>query len=370
VELNGKQWQELSEALRSAFNYNRFLRLLQFRLEKSLQDITLASEFEQVVFDVIERAEAEGWTMRLITAARESAPDNLKLIAFAQQFELVSTDASRATLEQTIVETNSFLDVDAWLENAGRVEPCVCRIEVKLNGRMAYGSGFLVGPSLLVTNYHVMEAVILGEQGKTTSSGLSATRDDLVLRFDYKRLGDGDVVNPGVEHKLAENWLETSSPYSSADLKNAGDSLPAPNELDFVLARLEKAAGNEKVGGSGEPESSARGWLEVPDSVHEFVPDSSLFILQHPEGAPLKLALDTHSVIGVNANGTRVRHRTNTEGGSSGSPCFDENWNLVALHHSGDPNYDGINPPGYNRAIPIAAIRGLLGDRDLVKTLG
>ena len=48
---------------------------------------------------------------------------------------------------------------------------------------------------------------------------------------------------------------------------------------------------------------------------------------------PLKLAPDTEAVLSVNANGTRVRYANNTEPGSSGSPVFDINWNLVALHH-------------------------------------
>ena len=41
---------------------------------------------------------------------------------------------------------------------------------------------------------------------------------------------------------------------------------------------------------------------------------------QHPEGTPLKLALDTEAVISLNANNTRVLYSTNTEPGSSGSP--------------------------------------------------
>ena len=48
------------------------------------------------------------------------------------------------------------------------------------------------------------------------------------------------------------------------------------------------------------------------------------------------------SLLSSNANNTRVRYRTNTEEGSSGAPCFDKDWELVALHHSGDPNYEAL----------------------------
>jgi hypothetical protein len=369
-KLTGKQWEQLSDALRSAFDYDSLQRLLKFRLDKSLEDITLADSREQIVFDVIELSQAQGWTARLVSAARDSAPANPELFAFAQWFELVSTDAPRQVLEQTIVQTNSLLDVDAWLSAIGLVEPCVCRVEVKVQQATAYGTGFLVAPALVMTNYHVVEPVIMGAEGKTTASGLSATADDVVLRFDYKRLAGGGVINPGVEYRLAEDWLTTLSPPSKADLKGANGALPTEDELDFVLIQLKEPAGDEPVGGRGEPGAVTRGFIEMPTAAHEFAPHSPLFILQHPEGTPMKVGLDTEAIVAVNANGTRVLYRTNTEPGSSGSPCFDENWKLVALHHSGDPNFDAINPPEHNRGIPIAAIRQLLEKRSLSVVLG
>ena len=68
----------------------------------------------------------------------------------------------------------------------------------------------------------------------------------------------------------------------------------------------------------------------------------------------MKLALDTQAVIGLNANGTRVRYRTNTDPGSSGSPVFTMDWDLVALHHLGDPDWHN---PGFNQGVPIELIR-------------
>ena len=63
----------------------------------------------------------------------------------------------------------------------------------------------------------------------------------------------------------------------------------------------------------------------------------------------MKLALDTDAITGVQGEGRRVRYSTNTEKGSSGSPCFHQNWNLVALHHSGDEAW----VPTWNEGIPI-----------------
>jgi hypothetical protein len=94
---------------------------------------------------------------------------------------------------------------------------------------------------------------------------------------------------------------------------------------------------------------------QVPFSI-----DGPLFIMQHPSGWPLKLAVEPlRSLLSVNANRTRVHYRTNTLKGSSGSPCFDYDFNLVALHHSGNAGQQAK----WNEGIPIDTIAGLLTKR-------
>ncbi len=75
--------------------------------------------------------------------------------------------------------------------------------------------------------------------------------------------------------------------------------------------------------------------------------------LQHPSREPLKLAIGMDEQIEVNAAGNRIRYSVPTLPGSSGSPVFDTDWDLVALHHAGDP--DSIQPK-YNEGIPISVI--------------
>ena len=97
-----------------------------------------------------------------------------------------------------------------------------------------------------------------------------------------------------------------------------------------------------------------RGWFGREDMGASPRPSEPLFILQHPGGRSMKLAFDTDAVVGENANGTRLRYRTNTEPGSSGAPCLDGRGRLVALHHLGDPGWHA--PPRFNQGIPIARI--------------
>ena len=61
-------------------------------------------------------------------------------------------------------------------------------------------------------------------------------------------------------------------------------------------------------------------------------------------------------------------HR-NTLKGSSGAPCFDAQWNLVALHHAGDPDFDDFHQPEYNQGIPIKAIHEYLNEQGITDIL-
>lgn len=357
--LTGAQYEQFSKVLRAAFTPQQLRRLLQFKLDKNLDNISLAGDYEQLVFDLIGQAEREAWTDRLLLAARQSNPSNPTLLAFAQQFGLAPANLpGRPELERLIVATNSLLDINGWRQRLGQIEVQVCRVELK--GQPA-GTGFLLGPSVVMTNYHVVEPVIQG--------GFGYTPADIVLRFDYKRLSDGKTLNEGTVYGVAKaGWLIDSSPYSDVDSQPPPKSAtPAEDELDYALLRVDGAPGDEAVGGGGDPQAPRRRWIDLPQGDHDFRANPALYIVQHPKGEPLKLALDNQAILDVNANGTRVTYRTNTEPGSSGSPCFDQNWNLVALHHSGDPDQFA---PTWNEGIPFGKILALLKKRDHDALLG
>ena len=137
-------------------------------------------------------------------------------------------------------------------------------------------------------------------------------------------------------------------------------SVPAKTELDYALIRLEQSPGSQPIS-AGDPrgKDTLRGWIELPAAPPSYAPRSPLFIVQHPAGRPLQLALDTEGVLGLNGNGTRLTYTTNTEPGSSGSPCFDQDWNLIALHHSGEPQRFPwlLFHPKFNEGIPLPAIQ-------------
>ena len=64
---------------------------------------------------------------------------------------------------------------------------------------------------------------------------------------------------------------------------------------------------------------------------------TSAFIIQHPLGDAQKVVLQDNWITYVSEDHRRVQYLTNTEHGSSRSPVCDENWDVVALHHSWAP---------------------------------
>lgn len=365
--ISGEQHEKLSIALRDAIGSpQRFKEFVRYRFDHvlkdtTLEDITIAQDRQQLAFELIDYADRHGWVEDLIVGARQSNPRNAKLFAFSQEFFSTPYVASslppeltqKGSLEKIIKAKNSFINVTQWREKLGAIETQVCRIEQKYAGGFhPLGTGFLIGADIAITNYHVMESVIKEK----------IAPENIILRFDYKQLGDSITVNQGkVYELLLADWLIDYSPYLPHPQKRE----PTIDELDYAILRIDGEPGNQRV---GEADSPKRGWIELPTTDYDFVSNTPLFIVQHPQGTPLKLAFDTESIIKLNSNQTVVQYRTNTESGSSGSPCFNIDWQLVALHHSGDPLYES-DQPQFNAGTPLSAIISRLQKRGIYDEL-
>jgi len=342
MELTNEQLNQLEKALIDAFPTFADLEMMISRqLNKNLNAIVGTGKLDYVIFQLVRRwAKPQGYLKQLIDGAYTERPYNPALICFVE--EVLGTvgltkieEKLKGRLEKVIVKTNSFLQSTVWLTKLSEIEKRVCRIEIQANAGVSirdYGTGFLVSPNVIMTNYHVLAMVIEGE----------AEPSDVVLRFDYKTLADGTTINSGNIYRLVEkDWLI--------------DKSPSINGLDYALLCVEGSPGNELIDGN------LRKWIEIPSKPYKFESNTPLLIVQHPLALPLQIAYDTNAIIGINENGTRVTYKTNTMPGSSGSPCFNQNLELIALHHSGTPQC--------NEGIPISAIRTLIEERGLINIL-
>src|SRR3712207_6708094 len=84
-QLTGDEKQQLNDALVSAYPTYEWLALMMGnRLNRPLPNITPPGAMPIVVFYVIGRAEAEGWTAQLIAKAVEANPGNPALFEVAR----------------------------------------------------------------------------------------------------------------------------------------------------------------------------------------------------------------------------------------------------------------------------------------------
>jgi hypothetical protein len=372
LTFTGAHHKRVAEALEKAFpTYQDLEMMVRYRLGLNLESVVArVNRLSYVTFELVRTQVAAGLLLRLIAAARASQPDNPQLALVAEQFSLAMT-TPRAELEKIVKRTGVSFDVAVWRERLARREKCVCRIAVPTESGTIHGSGFLVGPDLVLTNHHVIAPVLARQESGRAPARATGDASRVTVRFDYKALDDGTAIHPGLEVALAADWLVDASPHSRFDLQGLPkEGVPDPGELDHALIRLATAVGELPLMlGEAEPGAKERGWIELPATPWPFADHRSLFIIQHPRGAQMKLALDLDAELELNANGTRVLYKTKTEAGSSGSPCFNQLWEVVALHHAGDPSYEGFYNPTFNEGIPISKIVERLRARDLTAGL-
>jgi V8-like Glu-specific endopeptidase len=216
---------------------------------------------------------------------------------------------SAANHERRIVEgQDTMLDI-AFLRHGLDRARAVCLLTVTFTGNICYGTGFRIGTHMLLTNHHVLYD---WERGGRPASSVEAA-------FGYEldvdgRLGSATRVPCDVETIRGDRNHDFGVIMAAA-------ALPA----DATVLPLDPTA--------------------------TVAADDRVYIVQHPEGLPKKIAL-AHNLVRY-ADADVVQYWTDTEAGSSGSPVFDEDWRVVALHHQWveSPVGDGLAYRNQGRAI-------------------
>lgn len=345
MALSGTQFEALVNALGDAYSMSDFRKMLKFRLDKDIEDIALDGDKQDRIFAVIEDAEHKGWTSNLIKNAHEYNPGNPELSEFVRTFGYSSVNPAdgNAGLQRLVTKSSKYQRISELVGRLSEIEAQVCRIAYQFSGnKKMRGTGFLVGPDLLLTNHHVIGPL---------KDGL-ASPDNVECLFDYRELVDGTTLDGEKFNLKSDDWEVDSSPHSNADVTVNGGT-PEPDRLDYALLRLSEMIGDMPIG--DKPNGGAkRGWIDMCAEPPEVVHGTVMTVLQHPDGQPQLLAYG--SVLQYNENHTRIRYDATTEGGSSGSPCFTADFELFGLHHAGDPNFDELHSPEFNQCVPIRRI--------------
>ncbi len=207
----------------------------------------------------------------------------------------------RGILLERIFGQSDLVSV-SYLEVGLLVARSVARIRVRgSKGELAgWGTGVIVAPRLMLTNNHVVHDPAVAAR--------------TWAEFDVQEGVDGKLL-PSTIFDLAPDALFVTDP-----------------ELDYTLVAV------AEVSHTGTP-LAAYGWLPIIEEEGKAVVGEYLNIIQHPNGEPKQLALRNNRLIDVLEN--FLHYETDTAPGSSGAPVLNNQWELVALHHSGVANRDG-----------------------------
>ena len=188
-----------------------------------------------------------------------------------------------------------------YLEQGRKTAESVCRIEVidETDNRLGYGTGFLVSPSLLMTNNHVLTKP---EDCKKS-----------IAQFHYEK-GENNRSKPTVEFRLDPNKFFYTN-----------------KELDFTLVYVNPKSLDD------QPLSNFA-YLKLIKEQGKAIIGEYVSIIQHPRGDLKHVAMRENRIVNILDN--FIHSLTDTDRGSSGSPVFNDQWTVVSLHHSGVPETD------------------------------
>jgi hypothetical protein len=186
----------------------------------------------------------------------------------------------------------------------------ICRIESLQN--QPKGTGFLIRPDIVVTCCHVFS-----REENVKEDGVRSSVTNAQLRFGVTSA----TLSGGMETTLTlhEDCVIAFSPV---------------HQNDFILIRL-----SEQMPRAPRPARTSA-----------YRKGEGVNILHHPLGTVMQLNISPSGVTW--ASDSRVQYICDTAVGSSGAPCFDDAWNVVALHHAVRSNVFGIAGEG----IPILPI--------------
>lgn len=205
----------------------------------------------------------------------------------------------------------------AHLQAGLDVSKAVCRISIRSqSGQLeSYGTGFLVAPNLLLTNNHVLE---------TSEAAMYA-----VAEFNY----EDDV------HFM---------PRDIISFRLDPEALFITDEaLDFTLVAVEE--NNQHA-----IPLTDFGYLPLLPKPGKILEGEYVTIIQHPNGGPKAITIRENEVKFISSD--FVHYVSDTEPGSSGSPVFNDQWVVVALHHAGIPDPNDPTKWIANEGIRISSI--------------
>ena len=217
---------------------------------------------------------------------------------------------------------SQFLSIKKWYSKLAILQNQICLIEVPTlssDDKYYFATGFLINSNHVLTTYHLIE-----EYHNYRKRTDSINVEPIKFRFDYLFNEDKQILHGGILYESVPNdWIIDYSDYT----RNYQENI---DKLDYCILKIEGEPGLDKSGFQGTP----RGWIEIKEKNGEIKIGGTLSILHNPDMQMMKLSINTNSIKELINNESIILHKTNTGKGSSGAPCFDINWNLIAIYRN------------------------------------
>jgi V8-like Glu-specific endopeptidase len=213
------------------------------------------------------------------------------------EFELLG-EREGVQLQAFLRPEPEYFDV-GFLMSAMSRSASICAIELPPELGRGGGTGFLIGADLVLTNHHVLQF--------TPAENLQANAASAVLRFGKISATAGEAAQGHVFK------LDASQPVVKFSPKEA---------LDYALLRVEEGI------------TAVQEIKPAPFTTQRPARGMGLNILQHPGDEEMKLTISGNGVVDVFPELGLVQYVTRATGGSSGAPCFNDQWQVVAIHHA------------------------------------
>lgn len=243
---------------------------------------------------------------RLARGGPVAATNPERTASFVARETLKSTLRFRGIgLERIIGPTMDLEDVPPTTEAKKAGRPIARIVELLATNIVGEGfaTGFIVAPGLLMTNWHVF-----AQPGDAVGCG---------AQFGYER-NEAGLLDSGVVFEL-----DPQSFFLSHEA------------LDIALVGIKKAIA---IGSGALP---AFGSVRLIPSQGKILVGHPISIIQHPDGRHKHWAVrQSKLVLDPKDDDLFISYTTDTLGGSSGSPAFNFDWELVAIHHSGVPRVE------------------------------
>lgn len=202
---------------------------------------------------------------------------------------------------ERIIDLSNELQAWSFLTRGVRAGATVARITLRRDGReLPHGTGFLVSPRLMMTNHHVLP-------------------DESFARRCFAEF-NAQVTADNLPDTVVRMELDPGAFFA------------ANRRLDFALVAVAPTL-------EGPSPGEIFGWNRLSVQIGKLVLGEKVNIIGHPSGRLKEITLRDNAVL-VRLDDF-VHYTTDTEPGNSGSPVFNDQWEVVALHHSGVPNRDG-----------------------------